>query len=385
MAQNIGEAYPDARTMINEGIKLHDDDKFDEAIKKYLKVHENDSFYDLAVYELSLSYLANKQYEEAKLACIKGLNLESKYKKDFIINYANSLSYQEKIDSAVYWYDYGAKLFPYDTRFIYEKAVAYQLAKDYDNAIKYYGETIKLNPYQYGSHTRMGFMAADAGKPTLAILALGFYAMINENPDNVNSVIGTMEKIADHNYTTDKPVDAKHFEFASFLNEIDEIVLSKAALSNKYKSKLKINYKILKQMQVICEKLPANVQTDSWLINFYIKFYKDLWDKDYFQGGALHIFRNVNINDVQSQVKSKKKEVDIFTNWATEYLNNFRNKKVAMFLGKEQEVDLYYDEGKMRGMGKLNAEKKFDGYWIFYNEFGTISAEGDFKNGTKQG
>ena len=37
-AQNIGEPYPDSKKIIDDGIKLYDNEKYDESIQKYLQV-----------------------------------------------------------------------------------------------------------------------------------------------------------------------------------------------------------------------------------------------------------------------------------------------------------------------------------------------------------
>lgn len=51
--------------LINEGVELHDAGEYEEAIDRYLEVLERDRTSILAIYELSLSYLALKDYENA--------------------------------------------------------------------------------------------------------------------------------------------------------------------------------------------------------------------------------------------------------------------------------------------------------------------------------
>ncbi|MFA5651280.1 MAG: tetratricopeptide repeat protein, partial [Proteiniphilum sp.] len=51
--------------LIQEGVELHDAGEYEEAIDRYLEVLETDSTSLLAIYELSLSYLALKDFENA--------------------------------------------------------------------------------------------------------------------------------------------------------------------------------------------------------------------------------------------------------------------------------------------------------------------------------
>jgi antitoxin component YwqK of YwqJK toxin-antitoxin module len=385
-AQNIGDPYPKPAVVIDEGIKLHDEENYSEAIKKYKMVHENDSFYALALYELALSYTADKLYEDARQAALKGLSECDGVDRDMLIQYGNILDYLGQSDSAIKVYEFGIRKYPYQYRFNYEKGAAYSIQKQWDSTLKYYIEALKINPYHLVNHYKIGMMAANANKPTLAILALNTYCLISNNGGAVLNVLSTMEKIANNEYIPDtNAIDEKYFSFADDLKDIDLIVHSKAALNNKYKGKVKLNYHIIKQLQVICEKLPSNYTSDNWLMNFYIKLYKSTWDKNMFEGCALHSFRLIESKDVQSQVKSKAKAIEAFQNYGTDYLNEYRDYKTILQDGKEKKIRIWFADGNIRAIGEENAEGKSYGEWTYYYSTGHISAKGVFENGLKTG
>src|SRR5687767_2098819 len=62
--------------IIQNAVVLHDEGKYDQAVKLYKKIGRNDSNYALALVELSLSYFANEQEKLAIEVCKKGLALE---------------------------------------------------------------------------------------------------------------------------------------------------------------------------------------------------------------------------------------------------------------------------------------------------------------------
>lgn len=384
-AQEVGDKYPKPYVSIEEGIKLHDAESYKDAVKKYALVNPNDSFYSNALYEMALSLQKDKQYEQAASVALKGIALNSELDKLFLLNYAAILDEWGKKDSAIKVYDNGLAKYPYAHQFIHEKGVAYAKGKDWDNALKYYTETIKMNPYSSATHWRIGIMAASANKPAIALMALNMYCLMVQDNDAVFNALKVMQKVADNEYTTDEAIDVKHFEFAKDLDEIDLIIQSRAAVQNQYKSVIGLNYSILKQLQVLCEKLPTDYQSGNWLLDFYVNFHKDIWTQKRFEGAALQTFRLLNAKDVQSQVKSKSKAIDAFQVWASDRLNQIRNYKTITVNGKEEKIRLWFEDGYFRAIGNEDANGKNQGYWKIYSENYILTAEGNFVDDEKDG
>lgn len=384
-AQKTGDLYPKPAEVIEKGIELHDEEKYKEAILKFKLVNENDSFYHTALYEMALSLQKDKQYELAAQTALKGLALNTELDKLFLLNYAATLDEWGKKDSALKVYDYGLQKYPFAHAFIHEKATAYAKAKDLDNALKYYAEAIKMNPYSSSTHWRIGVMAASAKKPALALMALNMYCLIVQNEEAVIRGLQLMEKIADNEFTPDEEIDAKYFEFTKDLDEVDLIIYSKAATQKKYKAIVKLNYNVVKQMQVLHEKLPADFKSNNWLLDFYVNFYQNVWNEGMFEAATLHSFRYVGDKDVQSKVKSKTKEIDVFQTWASKRLNDLRDNKKVLVNGKEMPVKLWFEDGYMRAIGEENASGQNTGPWKYYTTNYILSAEGNFINDKKDG
>lgn len=384
-AQKTGDAYPDPRESVNEGIALHDEKKYKEAIEKYKLVHESDSFYDNALYEMSVSYYADKQYEQSAQCALKGLQMKSHLEREFIISYANALDHLEKTDSALHMYDMGLAKYPYYYRYEYEKGVLYARKKDWKNALKHYTAALEINPYYPVAHLRIGILAADAGKPAFALMALNTFCWVSSNADQIFSCIKIMENIANNAYTTEQSVDASIFAAASELEETDLIIHSKAALSPKYKCLLKSDFHIVKQMQVLCEKMPASLEKGDWISNFYLNMYKGVWDKKVFQGSMLHTIRTIDNKKVKSELKSKERNVNEFLAYTNEYLSGIRDYKTVNQNGAKVKIRLWFQDGDLRAIGNRSSSDLNEGRWVFYGDYGHIKAEGEYVNGLKQG
>src|SRR6185369_2442239 len=66
------------KTLIQEGIALHDAKKYTEAIKKYKQVLQENPDCTTALYELSMTYFTNSDYQNALETAYKGTTYKSK-------------------------------------------------------------------------------------------------------------------------------------------------------------------------------------------------------------------------------------------------------------------------------------------------------------------
>jgi antitoxin component YwqK of YwqJK toxin-antitoxin module len=381
-AQKIGDPYPKDRVLIDEGVVLHDDDKYADAIEKFKMVNPNDSFYVEALYELSNSYLADKQYELCRKTALKGLQMETDMRRLFLIMYANALEELDQLDTAIATYNQGLREFPYHNAFEYEKGLSYGKKKRWADAFNAYTLSAKSNIMHPATHLRIGFMAADARQPTLALMALQMYIILNNDASNLISVIDKMEKVGGNEYLVENEIPDV-FTNKDF-SEIDEILLSKAAYSGKYKGKTNLNYGIIKQMQVLMEKLPADYHSDIWMYDFYVNFYAQLWKDGHFEGAMLHSMSALDSKEVQREVKAKVSKITAFQKWANKYLTAIRNDKPIMVNGKEVKSKLWYDGNSLEAIGEQNDKDEQVGYWVFFDN-GYKSAEGSFEAGKKTG
>src|SRR5674476_456189 len=72
---------PVSETIIKDGIKLYDEGKYQDAIKLFGQVNENDSNYVWMLSELCLAFLQTKDYDSAIYYAEKGLQFPSGLKQ----------------------------------------------------------------------------------------------------------------------------------------------------------------------------------------------------------------------------------------------------------------------------------------------------------------
>lgn len=382
-AQNIGDAYPKDRDLIYQGNVLHDSEDYDLAIAKYLAVNPNDSFYSAALQEMSTTYMAAKQPLKAVESAYKGLLLNDDNRREFLLLFANALDDAGFRDSALAIYKQGLEQFPYYNRFQYEQGIAHARHKEWRAALNAYTASLQNNPFHAGTHFRIAFLAAECNEPALSLMAFSMYMIMNNTANNLLYVVDRMEKVAGNEYTNEFQIGENLFEKAQ-LSEVNEIILSKAALNGKYKSKVKLNFWIVKQLQVMLEKLPSNYDSGDPLLNFYVRFFEQTWKKNLFEGYLLYCFQNIPSKEIEKEAKAKQAKINEFTTWAKTYFNDMRSDRIVTLNGKQVRTKLWYDGLSLAAMGDEDDKGQNQGYWQYYTK-GFKSAEGVFIDNKKSG
>ncbi|HEY8560774.1 MAG TPA: tetratricopeptide repeat protein [Pyrinomonadaceae bacterium] len=104
------EATAAQKSVIQEGIALHDSKKYGEAAKKYREVLQENPDCTFAMYELALTYYANLDYQNALEVAFKGTKYKSKELSLFYGIIANVWDDKGQSDEAIKLYQDGIKM-----------------------------------------------------------------------------------------------------------------------------------------------------------------------------------------------------------------------------------------------------------------------------------
>jgi len=380
-SQKIGDRFVPAYETIEEGIKLHEDEKYEDAIKMYSSVNSCDSIYYLALYEKALTYTAMKQYDKAIESCKKGLTLNSTEERGFYDLLASAYDYKEMTDSAFYYYDQGLKKFPHYHKYYFEKAVSCVGRKIDSTAYRYLIQSARLNPIHPGTHLQLARLAARNGHFTAAILAYQYYLIVEPDGNKLFAGLKELEKLCNNNVEQ----NASQFKFKSSeendFAELDEIIKSRAAQIASYKSKVKLPYNdVIKQCQITSEKFKYNSSDKGFYNQFYGNMWSQAWKKGYFETSMYSIFASVDAAETQNQVKKNAASIKEFQSFMFNLTDDFRKAIKHRINGNEVEGERYfYNKGTLAAVGKMENSKK-TGKWYIYNSKGYISNEGFYQN-----
>lgn len=371
--------------IIERGVKLHDDEKYEEAIAEFKKVHRNDSNYYLASVEILNSYLALNKNVEGIALCDHLLKLKNEYTPNILIYKGDFLDHLKKYEEAQKVYETGAKDYPLNHSFYYEMGVSKLNQKKYDEAYPLFIKAIRLNPFHTASHLQMGLLARRSNNITCTMLAYQFSLLCDGTSKRAQGIVGDLEKISKLELEPDTLLTVKVFETENDLSELESIIKSKVALSDKYKSKTDLQFDVVKQMQLLIENIGKYKDVKGFYNEFYGKFFSELQNAKYFEPYAYFCLRGMEVEKVNKWLLKNKSDVDKFELWTYHYMCETMANYPENLNGKVVNVPHWFNNNFIVASGLQNAQEQNNGYWNFYYSNGIKKSEGEFINGKRTG
>lgn len=385
LAQNIGDELETSDVLLLAGIDEFDNKNYEGAVEKYSQISKNDTNYAVARYELCIAYLNLKEYEKAAKIGREGLALKSRYDRLFYVQLANAYDYMDKPDSAVYYYSEAIRRFPAYHKPYYEAGISSSRAGNDSAALRYFTKSIQINPFHAGSHMSLAELAARNNCPSAAIMAYTAFLLLENNSERSRNSLVALEKVCNNEYT----LKENTIVVSPGLETYDEIIRSRAAQVASYKTKVKLNYyNVIKQVQVLCEKIKANKGATDIIGKFHSPMMEKIWKDGDFEGSMYAMFSGLNNETVQEQVKKNESKIKKMNNDLYEYFDNYR-KSIPYNDGKKtyEGTRWFYNNGTIEAVGVQDNIKKIQkGRWLYFSDQGQLTAEGDYDDkGKKNG
>ena len=401
--------------LLKEGNELYNKQQYKQAIKLYQQINRNDTNYSTALYELSLSCSADSQFTNALTYAKLGLKTYPEQFPKFSMQAANALDDLDQPNEALKLYEEALRKDPQSYLLYFNKAITLvKLNNDVDAKLSIQ-QCLLINPYYASGHYVLGNIYLRQGNLIAAMLAFKTYLLINPSGKynkrcvtNLSSIANTTDDVLE--YVKNKKANAEdNFDL------LQQILISKIALDKQYELKAKLEDKIVRQIQVVNEKLEYKRNDKGFAMQFYVPFYNKIFKENDFEALIFTLFSGLEIKDVDTWVKKNKKEIEPFLNKAVVYLNEIKYTRVLIEPErKNTTIRYYFDDGIFQGKGYytnenktlsmtgdweffhpsnglLKAKGKFgkpnekEGEWMYYYETGKIKEKGTYKNGQLNG
>ncbi|MBC7861653.1 MAG: tetratricopeptide repeat protein [Bacteroidia bacterium] len=372
---------------IRKGIELHDKEDYDGALREYAKVERNDTNYALCLVEMATTYLAAGKDSLALIVCNKGIAINGEYLHSFHLYKGTALDNLGKFEASIAAYKEGMKRYPKNNLFYFEIGTAYGKQKNYEEAKKYFTRSIELNPYHPGSHYQLGIISLQQGKIVPAMMALQFFLILEAKTPRAKKTVSTLENLVKGEFSFEGAVPDKSLaDGEEDFSELETIIKSKMALSEKYKAKSDLEYALVKQIQVFLEKSAVNKGDKSFFARVYAPFYSELYKKDFFEPFIYNILSGMEVEKIDKWVARHDGDYKKFAVWAVDYIGNTIAYTEEDMGGQKIKVRHWYENSKLTAEGNEDAAKKLTGPWKFYYTSGQLKSEGLFdKTGEKTG
>lgn len=375
--------------ILQNGSKLHDDMKYKEAIAEYQKIDRSDTNYVNALYELSFSCYSDSQFEKSIEYAKLGMKLFPQRYATFSMQAANSLDELNREEEALQLYREGLAKNPQSYILHFNEGIVNYKLKKYDEVKKCMQRCLLINPYYASAHYYLGRVNMLQGNLVAALLAYQTYLMIAPSGKYYINVVNALSSISKADDEVMEYVKNAVRSKEDNFSEQQEILLSKLALDTKYKLKADLEDNIVRQIQVVDEKLEYNKNDKGFCMQFYAPLFIKIMKDDDFEAMIFLIFSGLKNEKIDNWNKKNKKAKDVFIDNATAYLNQVKTTQVLDFTQRENtEVNYIHNGQVVLGKGKLTKDKDPlpVGYWEYYYNDGVLKAAGTLNNsGNKEG
>jgi len=185
------------RELVDKGVELHDQGKYDDAIKKYKEALDLSKNSGIANYELSYTYMTLKRYEEAVNYSRISSQLESDARQGAFVVLGSSLDLMGKPIEAIKAYEDGLKIYPTSNLLNYNLALTCMDQKQYEKAESAAILAINARPTHASSHIILATLMKYKNQRIKAVLCLYYALMLEPNNKRSAAVYADLRALLD--------------------------------------------------------------------------------------------------------------------------------------------------------------------------------------------
>ncbi len=373
----------DASAFIETGTKLHDEKKYNEALKEYEKVDELDPQYGTAQYEKALTFSAADK-NDSLYAHFEKLTKKGVMKKHPTLYtlYGSFLSDEKKYEESEKVFLEGAKIIPNSTNHLYNLAILYYRQEKFQKCIDVLEKIVAQNPNAASAHYLLGVVAIDSGRIVEGSLALLSYLAIAPSGKYTKNAVMKLNAKFGENYLEKKNYvfsqDGDNFE------ELETILRNQLPLRKGYKIESKIDDVITRQMQAVIEYSQTHKIENGFFETTYMPWIKDIADKKYIEAFSYYMLVGLEEDLGKTLTAQKKKIIQFSEDYiAKDFWKTYAKRKMDIF-GTEKEVVVYVQNGAPYLIGSVINDKK-EGRFKLLNKYENLSGELIYENGEANG
>jgi tetratricopeptide (TPR) repeat protein len=318
-----------AKALIDEGIRLHDQGKYSEAIEKYRESYKLDSSNVVVYCELGLTYFSLKDFTNTENICKRAIERfpGDKALKNIYSTYCNSLDESKRPAEALKVYEEGISKYPGYYMLHFNKGITEYGLKNFYEARTSLQKAITLNPRHASSYFYLGIIEDNFQNRIPAVLTLSYFMLLSPEGQRAAQILPYLTKKTNNLYYQEKNgasistmssakdrTDTTAYDFGEIEKGLGLISIFSTIMPDNKKSEM--------------EKFESNLQSISELLNvekkkhsgFYwdkiAPFFIDLALEKQAKGFVLYINAYENTDkDAQKVIDKEKKVLDNFIKW----------------------------------------------------------------------
>lgn len=185
-----------SQDLVKQGVSLHDQGKYDEAVLRYKEALKQDPANATARYELALTYNALDRNEEAVELCKQILKQDSNPSAGFYSTYGNALDGTKKPKEAAKIYQEGLKRYPNEGPLYFNLGVTQATSLQQPaEAIANMQQSVRCRPEHASSLNALGLLQQQQGNRVPALLAMLRLLQVEPTGPRAEAVLARFDKL----------------------------------------------------------------------------------------------------------------------------------------------------------------------------------------------
>ncbi|MBV6644328.1 MAG: hypothetical protein KI790_02705 [Cyclobacteriaceae bacterium] len=361
--------------VIQEGIRLHDKEKFDEAIQLYESIPTGDTNYMWVQSELLFSLIKQEEYAKAIRKGEIALQSKNEYQAHFFVGLGNAYDLSGQPQKSIATYLKGLSLFPYHQLLHYNLAKTYFDQEQYPEACRSAQKSLMVNPFHTNSHYLLGKIMILTGQRTKAMLSLLTFLAIKPGD---NGTLVLLENLVNNALREEGSIEP--FDGNMIFESLDAILKSKATDDPRFVSEIDFGATIVKKTELLFDILRYDDSSHDFWMRCYSKYLVELHQKGHKQAFIYLILLSTKKEAVEKWRDAHQDKTKAMISQASEGIRHFRESHRVEIGGIEAVYKFwYFDNGKLNAIGNKNDELKV-GPWLFLYGNGQPEAIGSYDN-----
>lgn len=310
------------KELVSQGIELNDQGKYEEAIEKYKMALSIDKNSTLANYELSYTYMATENYNDAIKYSKKVIGQDSDNQHEAYIVLGSSLDMSGKADNAIKAYEEGLSKFPNSNLLNYNLALTSFNQKEYEKAEKAAINAINAKPNHGSSHVILSAIMRAKGDRVMSLLPAYYFLMLEPNskrsPINYNNLLMQLgqgiERKNDNVINVNIPSSiSRDSLFGAAEMMVSLLAASRFTDENKDKSDMEFFVETNSGFFSVLGELKKENSGFWW--DFYVSKFYDLVQSNNVEAFSYYISQSTNSESVNQYIANNPDKIEQLKEW----------------------------------------------------------------------
>ena len=321
--------------LIKEGISLHDQGKYESALKKYNEVLKLNPQNVWALYEMSYTYSVLKKYDKSLEACIEAIKFKSSYLPSLYIQMGTSYDNIHEPQNAIKVYQKGIEFYPDNYLLHFNLGITQLNSKNTVEAKKSFKNSVILKPDHASSHFALGEIYFNENYRIPSLLAYFRFLILEPSSQRSSTAIKKIQILMGSGVEAkdktpkeinifippDSPVDDGDFDAVDL-----GLTLSRATRftkDSKDKSELQMLSSEMESLFQIMYELDKNEKYQGFVWEYYAPYFMELKQKGFLEPFVNHIFSASNLPEIVNWLNTNQDKYQEFLEWSKNY--QFKN------------------------------------------------------------